>query len=218
MRVKDKKAHRIRSVKMSTTADIDFWFTMGSTYSCLSAMRIPEVERTTGVKINWRPFSLRTILQEMKHIPFADKPVKCAYMWRDIQRRAEMYGIVVRVPAPYPLKENALANKIALIGMQEGWGKEFVRASYRRWFQQGEESGSEPNVSASLRECGQDPERVLDLARSEQSEHDLSAHTDEARKLNIFGSPTFVVGSELFWGDDRLEDAISWVKYGRVQR
>jgi 2-hydroxychromene-2-carboxylate isomerase len=65
---------------MLTTADIDFWVTMGSTYSCLSAMRIPEVEQTTGVKIRWRPFSLRTILQEMKHIPFTDKPAKCAYI------------------------------------------------------------------------------------------------------------------------------------------
>jgi 2-hydroxychromene-2-carboxylate isomerase len=203
---------------MSTNVDIDFWFTMGSTYSYLSAMRIPEVERTTGVKIRWRPFSLRTILQEMNHIPFADKPAKCAYMWRDVERRAKMYGIAIRVPAPYPLKENALANKLAFIGMQEGWGAEFVRASYRRWFQQGEESGSEPNVSESLRESGQDPGRVLDLARSEQSERSLAAQTDEARKLNIFGSPTFVVGSELFWGDDRLEDAISWVRYGRVRR
>lgn len=203
---------------MSTNVDIDFWFTMGSTYSYLSAMRIPEVERTTGFKIRWRPFSLRTILQEMKHIPFADKPAKCAYMWRDIERRAKMYGIAIRVPAPYPLKENALANKLAFIGMQEGWGAEFVRASYRRWLQQGEESGSEPNVSESLRESGQDPGHVLDLARSEQSERSLAAQTGEARKLNIFGSPTFVVGSELFWGDDRLEDAISWARYGRVQR
>ena len=76
-----------------------------------------------------------------------------------------MYGLTVRVPVPYPLKENALANKVALIGLQEEWGNDFVQASYRRWFQKGEESGSEPNVSESLRECGQGPERVLNLAR-----------------------------------------------------
>jgi len=201
---------------MSAT-DFDFWFTMGSTYTCLSALRIPQVERTTGVKIRWRPFNLRKILQEMKHIPFADKPAKCAYMWRDIERRAAMYDIPVQLPAPYPLKENALANKIALIGMQEGWGADFVQASYRRWFQKGQESGSEPNVSESLRECSQDPERVLVLARGEHGERCLEAETAEARKLSIFGSPTFAVGSELFWGDDRLEDAISWFKCGQVR-
>ena len=202
---------------MSAATDFDVWFTMGSTYTCLTALRIPQVERTTGVKIRWRPFNLRTILQEMKHIPFADKPAKCAYMWRDIQRRAAMYGLSVRVPVPYPLKENALANKIALIGMREGWGKDFVRASYRRWFQKGQESGSEPNVSESLRECSQDPERVLDLARGEYGERCLEDETAEARKLNVFGSPTFVVGRELFWGDDRLEDAISWYRHGCVR-
>jgi len=111
---------------MSATTDFDFWFTMGSTYTCLTALRLPQVVGTAGVKIRWRPFNLRTILQEMKHIPFADKPAKCAYMWRDIERRAAMYGLSVRVPAPYPLKENALANKIAVIGMHEGWGKDFV--------------------------------------------------------------------------------------------
>jgi len=129
---------------MSANTDFDFWFTMGSTYTCLSALRIPEVERTVGVKIRWRPFNLRKILQGMKHIPFADKPAKCAYMWRDIERRAARYGISVHLPAPYPLKENALANKVALIGMQEGWGKDFVQASYRRWFQKGQRAEANP--------------------------------------------------------------------------
>ena len=86
-----------------------------------------------------------------------------------------------------------------------------------RWFQKGQESGSEPNVSESLRECSQDPGRVLDLAGGEQGERCLEDETAEARKLGIFGSPTFVVAGELFWGDDRLEDAISWRKCGRVQ-
>ena len=57
---------------------IDFWFTMGSTYSYLSVMRLADVERSTGVSFRWRPFHLLLILQEMKHVPFADKPAKCA--------------------------------------------------------------------------------------------------------------------------------------------
>ena len=114
---------------------IDFWFTTASTYSCLSAMRLPEVARANGVPFRWRPFSLRTILREMKHIPFTDKPAKCAYMWRDIERRAAMYGISVKVPAPYPLKDGLFSNKVAIVGMKEGWSEEYVRAAYRRWFQ-----------------------------------------------------------------------------------
>jgi 2-hydroxychromene-2-carboxylate isomerase len=77
---------------------IDFWFTTGSTYSYLTAMRLPDVERASGISFRWRPFSLRTFLQEKNHIPFADKPAKCAYMWRDIERRATAYELTVQYP------------------------------------------------------------------------------------------------------------------------
>jgi len=103
-------------------AQIDFWFTMGSTYSFLSVMRLAELERSTGIAFRWRPFHLLVILQEMKHVPFADKPTKLAYMWRDVVRRAAMYGIPVQLPAPYPAKQSVAANLVATVGMREGWG------------------------------------------------------------------------------------------------
>jgi 2-hydroxychromene-2-carboxylate isomerase len=189
---------------------------MGSTYSFLSVMRLPDVERSAGVSFRWRPFHLLVILQEMKHVPFADKPTKSAYMWRDIERRAAMYGLHVRLPAPYPVKQSVVANRVATVGMRESWGAEFVRAAYRRWFELGQETGSESNVSASLRDIGQDPERVLKLAGSDNAKNMLSAETDAARELGIFGSPTFTIGRELFWGDDRLDDAIAWHRAGRL--
>jgi 2-hydroxychromene-2-carboxylate isomerase len=198
--------------------DIDFWFTMGSTYSCLSVMRLADVERDYGMRFRWRPFHLLLILQEMKHVPFADKPAKSHYMWRDIERRAAMYGLKAMLPAPYPVKQSIAANLVAVLGMREGWGIDFVVAAYRRWFQKGEETGSEPNLSSSLRDIGQDPARVLALARSEEVNALLESETDAARQLGIFGSPTFVVGKEIFWGDDRLEDAISWLQHGAVRR
>jgi hypothetical protein len=103
------------------TDHIDFWFTMGSTYSYLSVMRLTELQQSSGVQFRWRPFHLLTILQEMKHVPFADKPAKLAYMWRDIERRAAMYGIPASLPAPYPAKNSMLANLVALVGMRQGW-------------------------------------------------------------------------------------------------
>jgi 2-hydroxychromene-2-carboxylate isomerase len=201
---------------MPDNSEIDFWFTMGSTYTYLTVMRLPDVQRERGVQFRWRPFHLLTILQEMKHVPFADKPAKARYMWRDIERRAELYHIPLKVPAPYPIKQSVVANRVAIVGFQEGWGQDFVRAAYRRWFQLGQESGSEPNLSESIREAGQNPERVLNLARTDQTNRVLEAETSEARRLGIFGSPSFVVENELFWGDDRLSDAISW--YERLRR
>jgi 2-hydroxychromene-2-carboxylate isomerase len=154
----------------------------------------------------------------MKHIPFADKPIKAAYMWRDIERHAAMYGIPVKLPAPYPAKQSVMANLLAIVGMRESWGADYVRAAYRRWFQLGQETGSEPNVSESLRDAGQDPARMLALANSEDAKAPLTAETNAVRDLGIFGSPTVTVGRELFWGDDRLGDAISWCRCGRVER
>ena len=197
---------------------IDFWFTMGSTYSCLTVMRLEKVERATGIAFNWRPFHLLTILSEMKHVPFADKPAKSAYMWRDIERRSKMYGLSLRLPAPYPARQSIVANQVALFGMQEGWGRSFVREAYRQWFELGHETGSEPNVSTSLRAISQDPDRVLPLSGGEAVAKALTQETDIARSLGIFGSPTFAVGRELFWGDDRLEDAVSWMRTGVVRR
>jgi 2-hydroxychromene-2-carboxylate isomerase len=191
---------------------IDFWFTMGSTYSYLSVMRLDAVERASGVRFNWRPFHLLTILQEMNHVPFANKPAKCTYMWRDIQRRAAMYGIPMSVPVPYPAKQSIVTNLIAIVGMRQGWGTAFVRTAYRRWFQLAQETGSEPNVSESLHEIGQDPQPILALANEPEVKASLTNETDIARDLGIFGSPTFAIGREIFWGDDRLDDAISWLK------
>lgn len=191
--------------------EIEFWFSIGSTYTYLSVTRLKEVEQKFEVKFSWQPFSVRKIMLEMDNVPFPPtKQVKADYMWRDIERRASRYGFEAKVPAPYPLKEFDLANKIAVIGMQEGWCSDYVIATYRRWFVAGLEPGREPNVSESLREIDQDPERVLKLAADETIAKAYLSQTEQAQSKNIFGSPSFIVDGELFWGDDRLEDAVNW--------
>jgi 2-hydroxychromene-2-carboxylate isomerase len=175
-------------------------------------MRLPAVTSSTGVVFEWRPFNVRAIMREMDNIPFANKPVKAAYMWRDIERRANMYGLRPKLPAPYPLAELELANRVAVIGAKEGWCEGYVRAAYGRWFEDGEPAGSEPNLSASIAEAGASPAYVLERANGPEGVDGLAAATQQARSLGIFGSPTFVVGGELFWGDDRLEDAVAWLR------
>jgi 2-hydroxychromene-2-carboxylate isomerase len=154
---------------------------------------------------------------EMDNIPFRTKPVKAAYMWRDIQRRAEMHGLPARVPAPYPLAQWDDANRVAVLGAAEGWVADYARVTYRRWFQDGLEPGSEPNLSDSLHEIGHDPSRVTALGATPEIAAAYEAATDTARKLGIFGSPTFAVDRELFWGDDRLDDAIAWHSRGTLK-
>ena len=175
-------------------------------------MRLSDVVAVNGVTFEYRPFSVRAIMREMNNIPFAEKPVKMRYMWRDMERRAARYGMEIAVPAPYPLAGFDLANRVAVVGLKEGWCEDYVMATYRRWFRNGEAAGEEPNLSRSLQDVGQNPSRVISLANADETEDTYIAATDEARKLGIFGSPTFVVGEEVFWGDDRLEDAIDWYK------
>jgi 2-hydroxychromene-2-carboxylate isomerase len=201
---------------MSVNNTVDFWFTVGSTYTYLTVSRLPKLEAETGIHFQWRPFNARAIMQEMNNIPFATKPIKLAYMWRDVERRASKYGLPIKVPAPYPLKNFDLAHRVAILGELEGWCPAYVRASYRRWFVEGKEAGAEPNLSESLREIGQDPNRVIQAAKAESVGRAYDNNTREARQLNIFGSPTFVARGELFWGDDRLDDAIAWHTSGTL--
>lgn len=201
---------------MSQSAPIDFWFSIGSLYTYLSVMRLDRIEEIDDARFRWRPFSVRAIMIEMDNRPLS-KPAKLAYMWRDLERRAAGQHVDFHGRPPYPLKEFDLANRIAVVAASEGWCADYARATYARWFGLHEEAGCEPNVSNCLREIGQNPARVLALAQSEATGRAYDEATDEARGLGIFGAPTFVVGGEIFWGDDRLEDAVRWHRHGTLK-
>lgn len=195
---------------------IDFWFSIGSTYSYLTVLRLPKIIEKTGAHVRWRPFNVRHVMVEQNNIPFKGKPVKSAHMWRDIERRAPLSGLTPKLPAPYPLAGLVLANQVALLGMDEGWGQDYVTTTYRKWFEAGQPAGEDPNLSDSLKEIGQDPARVLEAATSAANAQKLADETEMAMAAGVFGSPSFVVGGEVFWGDDRLEDALSWAEHGKL--
>ena len=174
--------------------EIDFWFSIGSTYTYLSVTRLAEVSQKTGASFSWKPFSVRKIMREMDNIPFPpNKQTKVEYMWRDIERRARGYGFVANVPARYPLQEFDLANRVAVLAMQEGWCEDYVRETYRLWFIDGHEAGSDVNLTQTLSEVGQDKLRVLELADSSDVEAAYLNQTETAKRAGIFGSPSFIV-------------------------
>ncbi len=193
--------------------EIDFYFSIGSTYTYLSVTRILDVEKKHQVKFNWKPFSVRAIMKEMNNIPFPkDKINKVNYMWRDIERRAEGYGFFAKTPVPYPLSEFDLANQIAILGLNEGWGKDYTRLTYKKWFQEGKEPAIEPGINEICNELRLNKDEILSKAKTKIIENDYLKNTEFARKNKIFGSPSFIVNDEIFWGDDRMEDAIKWSK------
>jgi len=194
-------------------SNIDFYFSIGSTYTYLTITRILDVEKKHSVKFNWKPFSVRAIMKEMNNIPFPKEKVnKVNYMWRDIERRAKGYGFFAKTPVPYPLTQFDLANKLAILGLEEGWGVDYVRLTYKRWFQEGKEPAVDPNISEICNELKIDKNKVIEKANSDKIEKEYLANTESARINKVFGSPSFIVGNEIFWGDDRIEDAITWSK------
>jgi 2-hydroxychromene-2-carboxylate isomerase len=146
----------------------------------------------------------------MNNVPFANKPAKERYMWRDVERRAALYALSWSSAPPYPIKHLSLVNRVATIGAKEGWCGDFVRAAYRLWFEKGNDPSVEPTLSAAISNIGQNPDAVIALAATDETKAALKSQTEKARGLGIFGSPTFVVEDEIFWGDDRLEDAVAW--------
>jgi 2-hydroxychromene-2-carboxylate isomerase len=198
---------------------MDFWFTMGSTYTYLSAMRLEGLAKASGVRPRWRPFRNVQALTGATQVPFLEGTAKMRHMWRDIERRAARHGLPARLPAPYPAPSSVRANLVMLLGVREGWGPDYMRAAYRLWFERGIGNGGEENLRAALAACGQggQADRILATAESEEIVRALDQETEEARALGVFGSPSFVVGGELFWGDDHLEDAIEWACQGRLK-
>ena len=85
---------------------IEFWFSIGSTYTYLSTQRLEALEKEKSVEFEWFPFSVRARMVEMENIPFMaeKKKQKIDYMWRDVKRRANFYGFDANVPAPSELK------------------------------------------------------------------------------------------------------------------
>jgi len=192
---------------------IEFWYSIGSTYTYLSTQRLREVANKKNIEFEWCPFSVRSRMIEMENVPFMaeKKRDKIDYMWRDVQRRANFYGFDAKVPAPYPLKEFDLANKVAILGKDQGWIKEYTILTYKKWFLEHLEPGSEPNLSSTLREIGLDPDKIINLAQADEIEQKYLKNTEMAKNKGIFGSPSFTVENEVFWGDDRCEDAIKWL-------
>ena len=153
-------------------------------------------------------------MKDMDNIPFPhSKKPKVDHMWRDIQRRSILYNIEVpKVPVPYPINNLDLANCVALVGVNEGWILEYLEQAYKFWFIDHIEAGSEGNLNDSLNKLNLNAEKIIETANSSKILQQYNQNTQTAKDKSVFGSPTFIVGSELFWGDDRLEDAIEWAR------
>lgn len=191
---------------------VDFWFEYGSTYSYLAVSRIGPLADAAGVTVHWRPFLLMPLLieQGLPHGPFAPFVNKSAYMWRDLERRAARHGIAYRKPSRYPPENVLLTARIGVLAAREGWCRPFTERTFALHWTEDRMIGTEDNLNTVLRSLGHAPDTVFARAQTPENKEALKAQTAEAGRLGLFGAPSFLADGELFWGDDRLEEALEW--------
>ncbi|MEO1001013.1 MAG: 2-hydroxychromene-2-carboxylate isomerase [Pseudomonadota bacterium] len=190
---------------------LEIWFEFASTYSYLTVSRAEPLLRAAGVTFEWRPFLLGPIFRDrgLETSPFVIDPLRGGYMWRDMARRATRFDLPFERPPIFPM--NGLhAARIMTAALGTGWCGAFARSVFTAQFARGEDISDTEVLGGALAASGVEPTPWLEAAGSEATKTALRAATDEARDRGVFGAPSLLVGNELFWGDDRLEDAIDW--------
>ncbi|MCK9379472.1 MAG: 2-hydroxychromene-2-carboxylate isomerase [Sulfuritalea sp.] len=195
------------------TKQIDFWFDFASTYSYLSAMRIEPLAAARGVTVNWRPFLLGPVFTAMgwNDSPFNIYPSKGRYMWRDMERLCKQYGLPLRRPSKFP-RNGLRPARVICAHHDAAWVPDFARAVFSAGFAADQDIGEREVVAGLLRSLGLDAEALIAAGESPEGKDLLRRQTDEAFNLDIFGAPTFMAGTEMFWGNDRLEQALAWAE------
>lgn len=197
-------------------AAVDFFYEFASTYSYPAAMRVEDVAAKAGVTVRWRPFLLGPIFAEAGWTtsPFNLIPAKGRNMWRDLERITADLGLPFRRPDPFP--QNSLtAARIATSLPDDGKRAAFSRELYRLEFGEGLSITDAEVLGRALTAAGAEPATALIAAGSDQVKQALRATTEEAKAKGLFGAPSLVTADgELFWGNDRIEQAVAWAARG----
>jgi len=191
---------------------IEFWFDFASPYARISAARIEGLTRGKPVALSWRPFLIGPLLAKRpgQASPFQNAPpAQARYRRRDVERLCLDEGLPLVWPSTYP-RGSLLATRVAIIGAAQGWCPAFARAVFEANFAADRDIAAEPVVSDILTALGLPAEALIAEAASEPVKQRLKDAVAEAERRGLFGTPSFMVGEELFWGNDRLEQAIAW--------
>ena len=194
---------------------IDFFYFFGSVYAYLSVMRIGSLAEEAGVSVRWRPFNVRSVMKE-NNVALRSEALKVPYMWRDIERRAASHGLTFVPPPVWPTDPDLLHNLVGTLATSDGWGEAFTVASFKAWIVDRMPLGDPATLEHVLAPLGKNTDAVISQAKSKEVAALYQAETDLARSHGVFGSPSFVVDGEMFWGDDRLEETLAWATGGHM--
>jgi 2-hydroxychromene-2-carboxylate isomerase len=194
-----------------TSPHLEFWFEFGSTYSYLAVMRIESMAERYGVRIAWKPFLLGPILRAlgMETSPFVLNKQKGAYVWRDMARQCRKYELPWTPPSTFP-RLAVLPMRVALLGAEQPWMGAFCRRVMELNFVLDRDINQPEPMAAILTDLNLPASDLLAQAQAEPTKTRLRQQTEDAQARGVFGAPTFFAGAEMFWGNDRLDDALLW--------
>jgi 2-hydroxychromene-2-carboxylate isomerase len=206
---------------MSSPA-LEFWYDFASTYSYPAALRIEALAAAAGVAVTWRPFLLGPLFrrQGWSDSPFNLYPARGRYMWRDLERLCARHALPFRRPSGFP-RNSLLAARVACLEETQAVLPALTRALFRANFADDRDIGEPEVVGQVLDELRAEVPGVAKTARllsrglEQENKERLRARTESAWGQGLFGAPSFVVEGELFWGQDRMEEALAWARGDR---
>jgi 2-hydroxychromene-2-carboxylate isomerase len=183
---------------------LEYFFDYVSPFSYLADTRLAALAERTGAEIIYRPFFLGGVMNAAKNAPPTGVPNKGKYMFADIGRWARRYGIELNLNPHFPVNTlHAMRAAVAALG-DERFGN-FHRAMYRGVWVEGTNLGDEEVLRRAIDAAGLDGAKILARAKEQDVKDTLRRNGEEAVERGAFGAPTFFVGDEMFWGNDRLD-------------
>jgi len=192
---------------------IDFFYDIASPYSYFAAVRIDGVGERTGHEVRWRPYLLGGVFKATDNrMPGANR-YKAAYLLKDLYRLAERYDTPFAFNPVFPantVKVQRMLTALAPRGQAEvrGLSLAFFKAY---WVDGLNISDAEVAVRIAT-DAGFDGAALMAATQDQAIKDALRATTDAAVEAGAFGAPAMVVGDQLFWGADRLDDLEWWLK------
>lgn len=183
---------------------LEYYFDYVSPFAYLADTQLPALAQRTGAEIVHRPFFLGGVMQAAKNSPPIAVPNKGRYMFVEIQRWAKRYGVPAN-PNPHFPVNTLQAMRVAVAALGEPRFADLHRALFRGVWVEGKNLADEAVLEATVTAAGLDAAALLARAKQQDVKDALRRNTEEAVERGAFGAPTFFVGEEMFWGNDRLD-------------
>lgn len=183
---------------------LEFFFDYVSPYSYLANSQIPGLARRSGAEVVFRPFLLGGVMQATGNQPPATLPARGRYMPKDIARWLRRYGLPFAFNPSFPMKTLG-AMRAALAAQDAGVFPAYHEALFRAAWVERQNLGDAAVLRDVIAKAGLDAAALLARAETDELKERLKANTTEAVERGAYGAPTFFVGDEMFFGNDRLD-------------